>query len=83
VNDPRSRPDSIHQAWIYPARYLPTPVTDAEGLVSLPGLIPGLEYKAVFTVDGREHTTEPFLVTPGKTVHLPNVELTSPEQEDL
>jgi RNA polymerase sigma factor (sigma-70 family) len=72
-DDGRQRPDSIFQSWIDPSHYLPGPATDAAGTVSLPALIPGLEYKAGFMVGGQERLTEPFRVGPGQTVRLPDV----------
>jgi RNA polymerase sigma factor (sigma-70 family) len=81
--DKRIRPDPILQSWLAPSHYLPGPVTDAAGFVSLPAIIPGLEHKVAFTIGGRERFSEPFQVAPGQSVRVPDVKLTPAEAEGL
>jgi hypothetical protein len=77
----RQRPDTIFQSWIDPSHYLPGPATDTAGTVSLPALVPGLDYKVSFLIDGRDRGTETFQVAPGQTTRPPAVVVPADEAD--
>jgi hypothetical protein len=61
-------------AWFDTTNYLSGPTTDADGIVVLPALVPGLEYSVDFITDaGRVYQSRPFRVAPGQAVRLPDV----------
>jgi hypothetical protein len=68
------RQDPIFASWFDTVNYLSGPKTDADGIAVLPALVPGLEYRVDFAVDGRWYPrSSPFRVAPGQTVRLPDV----------
>jgi len=73
---PETRPRSgaLPTSWFDTVNYLSGPMTDADGIVVLPGLVPGPKYYVEFVIDGRwVSRTRPFPVAPGETVRLPDV----------
>jgi RNA polymerase sigma factor (sigma-70 family) len=69
-----SRPDPIYASWFDPLNLLSGLVTDADGVVTIPTLVPGLEYRISFAVADRWMCgTNEFRVTPGQEVRLPDV----------
>jgi hypothetical protein len=71
--DKRSWPDPVFPSWIDPLHYLPGPITDSQGRIVLPALVPGLQYDVDFLIDGRQYRTKPFLVTLGQALSLPDI----------
>jgi hypothetical protein len=79
-NGPWSNP--LDASWVDPRHYLSGPVSDADGMIALPALVPGLQYHATFADLGpRAVYTAPFRVAPGQAVRLPDV-VAPPESED-
>jgi hypothetical protein len=67
------RQDPIFASWFDTVNYLSGPLTDADGSAVLPALVPGLEYRVDFVIDGRSVSrSSPFRVAPGQTVRLPD-----------
>jgi hypothetical protein len=77
--DDRLRPLPVYPSWVDPAHYLPGPVTDNDGRVTLPGLVPGLDYEVVFQVGPRAFRTREFRVAAGEAVRTPDV-VAGPEE---
>jgi RNA polymerase sigma factor (sigma-70 family) len=72
----------IDASWIDPRNYLPGPVTDADGFVTVRALVPGLQYHVVFTELGkRSANSAPFQVTAGQSAWLPDVVLPAETDE--
>jgi hypothetical protein len=68
------RQDPIFASWFDTVNYLSGPRTDADGIAVLPALVPGLEYRVDFVIEGRGcPRTSPFRVAPGQVVRLPDV----------
>jgi RNA polymerase sigma factor (sigma-70 family) len=71
-NGPWSNP--IDASWVDSRHFLFGPATDAEGMLALPVLAPGLQYHVAFAMPGAKTIySEPFRVTSGQTVRLPDI----------
>jgi hypothetical protein len=76
-------PHAFAASSVDPRHYVLDPVTDEDGLVKLPALVPGLQYSVRFgDTAGRSVTTPPFRVTAGETVRLPDVVVPPDAQAD-
>jgi protocatechuate 3,4-dioxygenase beta subunit len=70
----RPRPAPIVASWFDTVNYGSGPSTNADGIVVLPALVPGLEYRVDFVPDGRRvYGGDPFRVAPGQEIRLPDV----------
>jgi RNA polymerase sigma factor (sigma-70 family) len=66
--------NAVDASWVDPRHYLAGPVSDADGMITLPALVPGLQYSMTFNDLGpRPVITPPFRVTSGQTLRLPDV----------
>ncbi|WP_227255086.1 carboxypeptidase-like regulatory domain-containing protein [Frigoriglobus tundricola] len=59
-------PALVDQSWFDPKHFLPRSVTDADGKVTLRGLVPGADYVVMFALNERAHTSTPFRVRSGQ-----------------
>src|SRR6516165_7792854 len=72
----------IDASWVDPRNYLTGPVTDADGVVTLPVVAPGLQYHIVFSdVGPRTVSTAPFRISSGEAVRLPDLVVPAPEDD--
>jgi hypothetical protein len=72
----------LDASWVDLENYLAGPVTNSEGIATLPALIPGLQYTVSFTRSvGRPVSSAPFRVTPGQTLHLPDLAFTAESKD--
>jgi hypothetical protein len=68
------RPGPTTASWFDTVNYLSGPHTNADGVAVLPALVPGLEYRVDFGIDGSwVSRSRPFRVAPGQTVRLPDM----------
>ncbi len=66
--------NEIDASWVDPRHYLSGPITDADGMLTVPALIPGLQYHIVFEDLGPKTAfTAPFRVAPGQSLRLPDL----------
>jgi RNA polymerase sigma factor (sigma-70 family) len=62
----------IEASWVDPLHYLAGPITDADGRIEMPAVIPGLQYHVGFSdVGTREVFSKPFQVIPDQSLWLP------------
>ncbi len=59
-------------------RYNRTPLTDAEGRVTLPALVPGASYRLLDRSDPKEPVRKAFAVNPGETLDLGDILIEKP-----
>jgi hypothetical protein len=66
-----SRPDQTYASWFDPLNFLSGLVTDMDGVVTIPGLVPGLEYSISFVIANRWRVvTSDFRIAPGQEIRL-------------
>jgi RNA polymerase sigma factor (sigma-70 family) len=65
-------------SWIDSINYGQDPVTDKDGLATLPALVPGVRYQIAGCWDGRGTWGKPFTVRAGANVNLPDLNLRRP-----
>jgi RNA polymerase sigma factor (sigma-70 family) len=75
--------NAVDASWVDPLHYLAGPVTDTDGIVTLPALVPGLQYSMTFNDLGpRPIISPPFRVTSGQALRLPDVVATPDPDEE-
>jgi hypothetical protein len=79
-NGPYSTP--LDMSWVDPGHYLTGPVTDANGVIKMLALVPGLQYQIRFgDLAPRAPITAPFKVAAANSVQLPDM-VSAPATED-
>jgi RNA polymerase sigma factor (sigma-70 family) len=72
----------IDASWVDPRHFLSGPVTDANGILTVPEIVPGLQYHISFAELGSKSVyTAPFRLAPGQSLRLPDV-VAPPETND-
>jgi RNA polymerase sigma factor (sigma-70 family) len=74
--------NAMDASWVDPRHYLPGPITDADGVLTVPTLIPGLQYHILFNDAGPKGVyAAPFRVAPGQSLRLPDL-VARPDGDD-
>jgi RNA polymerase sigma factor (sigma-70 family) len=74
--DKASWSNPLDASWVDPRHFLPGPVTGVDGVVTVSGMVPGLQYQLKFADrHGQSVVTVPFQVEAGQMTRVPDVVL--------